>query len=238
LVHLLYYCIVFGLYLVTISYLIARTLQRLREKIAKMNEEDNHNNPLQENAEEEETQQQQDEVMIHHDKSPFHNRETFESVDFYSTLHFDSDEEHELRLLDNEDGYNIEPSNNRVSSHRVQSPNQSQHLSILLEIPIDAFNYVRNALYVYLLRPFFKFTRASQVKAVVFLTVLGIGASLHNLFVDACVGYLEDAHVRFAQLTRFYVFNYLFYCTYAVLFGLLSASCVHLISKYSAGKIF
>lgn len=156
-------------------------------------------------------------------------KERFHSVDFYSTLSFSQEEDEyddENFLIHSVNGYGARMKNPVTTS--VQSSRTLQQIQKLRSKVETVFSC--------LCYPIRTITKGIQVKSIIFLILLGIVASLTTLSIDTCIYRIEDAHIRIASLTRFYLVNYIFYAIFGVISSLFAAACVHFISQNSAGS--
>lgn len=84
--------------------------------------------------------------------------------------------------------------------------------------------------------PIYRVTKGIQVRALIFLICLGIVASLTTVSIDTCIFAIEDAHVRFGQITSHFHVNYLLFIAFSLFSAVFAVACVDLISRDSAGS--
>jgi chloride channel 2 len=68
------------------------------------------------------------------------------------------------------------------------------------------------------------------------LAFLGISTAAVSVIIDYLIVNLNHGRVKFSSLTPYFATNYLLFILYSLVFAILSAACVHLISPHSVGS--
>jgi hypothetical protein len=187
----------------------------------------------------------QEEVKL---KNEMNNRkENFESVDFFSTIASSGQDDEESEEEEEEEeetteqaGQQKQPDENELNEpdinyNEVQEINGRRNLLTVRKKQRKIWKKTKRIFWI-IFHPLIKLMNPLEVKAIIFLAILGVLGALANLFTDLFLTKLDRARNEFSVLTTSYAGNYIIIIAYSICFSWLAAACTHFISPFSSGS--